>query len=921
MIAKKNGCIKAVTAILLSLSMGYSQARQGPQAARRAGRPAAPFLQQAKSYEESPYVTKVVFKNGLTALINEYRAQPVVSIQAYVRAGVFNEPAKDTGMAHMVPVLIAARGADKSSGTLRQNVQSLGGQLALSTDYETAELEITAPSSQWKKALNVQADALLNFSVSANDLRATANLVQTGLEVLDNTREFAREKLMELAFDQPRMGKWNAVAEANLKDLSGESITGYYRAVYAPANMMLVISGDVSSGEVLNELAKIYSKPSSSVQKPPAIGLQGSQNGFRYGAIKRNAGIPHLFLGYHTPSERSADFPALEVLKAILGMGEGSVLSGRLRDQKKVILSQKTELMTRQDFGYLFIQLDVLPADIDRSEIAALTEIELLQREEPSEADMERALAQLERSYWSNLETVTERAHALARFELLGDWKRMDRYLAELRQVKPADIKRVANEYLTFGNCALLEILPQSAAERNLTTEGVRRTLEGLLKPATDEEQSGREREVVPAVKIPPATGAFKFNEIHYPFQMASVLRGPDIFIREDHTNPIIDVGLFFPGGRLGEKKENAGITKLMTRLMLGGAKDKPAAQFYRQFEIYGGQVRPVVTDDYFGVYFSVLSKNFDAAFGLLQDLIKTPDFDRSLVDRERDLLRADMLVQRNSGEYAHRLINQVLFKGSSYGLDADGTEESLASISPESLRAWYDTYVKNRKPVVVSVGDTKGTSLAANFVQHFSGSRIQETKIPAESVKPVEKGESIAAKWDRDEDLVLIGFQAPPIDDEDRYAATLIVNYSGGLGKFSQETLEQLGAAQKISADYEPRLRGGSIVFGTAAAEGSGEAVLKFIQEQIEQLRADPVTYRDFRAAVNESVGRYWIDAQDRFLQISDIVHNLVAGKGIEAYQDFPANLQQVKQEDLKEIAERIFRTDKAAVVRMQRK
>jgi len=316
-----------------------------------------------------------------------------------------------------------------------------------------------------------------------------------------------------------------------------------------------------------------------------------------------------------------------------------------------------------------------------------------------------------------------------------------------------------------------------------------------------------------------------------------------------------------------------------------------------------------------------VLSKNFEPAFNLLQEMIKTPGFEKELVDREKDLQKAEMLIQRNSENYAGQLINQVLFKSSAYSLDVNGTEETVAAISLESLQGWYETYVKNRKPVVASIGDTKGTSLASNFVRHFSGSRIQETKIASEPVKAVEKGELITTKWDKDEDLILIGFQAPAVDDEDRYAAAVIENYCGGLGKFSQEITEQQGSAIEISADYAPRLRGGSLVFSTVPAGASDETVQKALLEQIQQLTSAPILYRDFRAAVNSAVGNYWIRGQDRFLQIEDVVDDFLAGKGIDGYQGFASDLQQVKQEEFEDVAGRFFKTDKAVVVRMQRK
>ena len=61
-----------------------------------------------------------------------------------------------------------------------------------------------------------------------------------------------------------------------------------------------------------------------------------------------------------------------------------------------------------------------------------------------------------------------------------------------------------------------------------------------------------------------------------------------------------------------------------------------------------------------------------------------------------------------------------------------------------------------------------------------------------------------------------------------------------------------------------------------------------------------------------------YGILNQARSEQIRQIVVHLMAGKGIGGFQDFPAALQNVNEEDLSEIAAKIFRMDKAVIVRM---
>ena len=904
-------------ALLIGIGLCYAQGRQSP--AKVSAPRSAPFVQQAKTYEETQYVTRIVLKKGVKVLVNEFRRQPVVSIQAHVRGGFLDEPAGSPGMAQLMAAMVQRGPGDKSIGNYRQNVQALGGLFSGLADHEDTQFEIVAPAAQWKRALALQADALLNPALEGDALKLEANLQRDEARgALSDPESFADEKLLELGFEQPRMARSSALAAGSLAAITRENLAEFHKSRYTADAITLVISGDVSSGDVLNEVARLYAKAPGAAAPRNPLSLSSDQKEFRYRAVRGNVGNPRVLFGFHTAAMDSEDYGALEVLRAMVGLGEGSVLNARLRDQKKIIIAQDTSLRTYSDSGYLCIQVEVSPENIDRAEIAVLTEIELLKREEPNEIEMERALAQLERAYWKSIETVSGRARTLAHFESRGDWKRMNRYVSDLRHVKPADVMRVARQYLQLQNCSLLEYLPAGVEDRTLTVDSMRRILEELLAPSTAQEASERAKEIVLAVKYPAEGGSFKFSEIQYPFQMASILRGPDIFIREDHTSPLIDIGIFFAGGKLQEKAENAGITERMVNLMLQGTKEMMAAQFNRQIEIYGGQVRPVVADDYFGFYFSILSRNIAASFELLQQAIRAPDFSKEAVSRHHAVQSANASLLQDSTAFPVSLIHQALFHDTSYGLASAGTGTGVAAMRANEVQAWYDALVKNRKPLVVAVGDTSGTAIASYFVKHFSGSRMQDAKIQEEYAKPLEKGLSVEKTWNRNESLILFGFQAPPEDDEDGYAARILQSYTGQMGRFSQEIRDRLGLAYTVDVAYEPRLRGGSLMACAAADPGNEEAIVAVFREEIQRLMETPLANRDFRSAVNHAVGIHAIRAQVRSKQIKDLAENLLAGKGKEGYYAIPKELQDANEEDLKAIARRIFNMNTAVIVRM---
>jgi zinc protease len=898
---------------LLVFSISFSQVRKTPR-----DQAEAPFMQHAKSYEESSYLTKLVLKNGMTVLVNEYKAHPVVSIQILVKAGFLEEPSQNPGLSSVLGAMLQRGAVNKTTGALFQNVQALGGSWSYSIDSDFARFEIIAPAAQWKRALNVQADALLNLSLNQDAIKVESKiLLDQARAALDQPAEFANEKLLQLSFNQVRMGKWDYIVNNGLDKITRESLAGFYKSAYLPSRMMLVISGDVNAGEVLNEVAPIYNKQAPESKASTPMDFSDWKSGFRYQSLQGEVQAPLLYFGFRMPGSKSEDRAALEVLQAMVGMGDGSVLSMRLRDQKKLILKQETNLSLASDFGFLQIQLQTDFKNIDACEQALLTELELLKRQDPDETEMERAFAQLERKHWIDIQNVTGRARAYADYEALGSWKRMDAYVAALREVKPSDVRRVANIYLNFDNCSLLEFLPFSSEKRNLTYESVKSTFETLMKPSAEKEQSEREKETLAAVEIPQNEGSYKFDEIRYAFQTASILRGPDLFIREDHSSPLIEMGIFFPGGRLFETKDNAGITKLMTRLISRGNEKANSSHFNRQLEVYGGQIQPIVADDYFGFSFTILSRNIEAGIAMLLDAIKKPVFDKDAIGMFKVAQLSEALGCEDSNGCFLQLMKAALYSDFPYSLDANGTEASLAAINAEALQDWYNQHLKNRKALIVAVGDSKGTSLASYFVKPLSGSRIQPAELPAEYVKPSNSGQTIERKWSGRESFVLVGLQAPPADDEDRYGVSVLRSYVAGQGNFLRDLRDQNGTAFQVQLSYQPVLRGGAFIICAASNPANEQATLDALLAHMSKIKSNPIIYRDFRSAINETVGAYWIRSQNRLSQIEDVAMNILAGKGLEEYATTPKSLQNLSQGDFGEIVQKILNMEKAVVVR----
>jgi hypothetical protein len=96
--------IKTVVAVFFAIccaaQTGLAQGSAVPRPQRpappRSGQPA--FMMKLKAFDETPFATKAVMKNGLTVIVHEFHAFPVASLTSYVRAGIAYENAENAGV-------------------------------------------------------------------------------------------------------------------------------------------------------------------------------------------------------------------------------------------------------------------------------------------------------------------------------------------------------------------------------------------------------------------------------------------------------------------------------------------------------------------------------------------------------------------------------------------------------------------------------------------------------------------------------------------------------------------------------------------------------------------------------------------------------------------------------------------------------
>ena len=864
---------------------------------------AAQIVEPYTVREDQGQATKVVLKNGLTVIVREQQAVPLASITTYVKAGYFDEDDRISGISHVIEHMFFKGTARRPVGEIARQTQALGGYLNAYTYYDRTVYHTEVPAENIRQALEIQADALWNSVYDANELKKEIEVVlQENSRKLDNPAAVASEKLYATAFEQHRMKRWRIGTPDGLRALTRDDIVAYVQKYYRPSNIILSIAGQVNIEETIAEVVKLYGSavdPEAPLERdssPAEPGQQGVRYAWQRGPIEQN----RVAMGFHAPGVLADDARPLEVLAAILSEGRASILNRYVRDEKGLITSGSAGLVAFQDLGFFVVNFE--GAQTLEAQTAILAEIENIKKNGVTREQLARAKALIARNHYLGLETVDGLAHDLAYYEALGDWKRSFAYMPSIQKVSIDDVGRVAGKYLTFDNLSAFEYQQQSVT-RNLNADEYRvAVLEKV--PAAIEQRAVQELPVV--AEIPINDGIV--HDLVKPVARRSILRGPDVYIIEDHRLPLVSFGIFYPGGRLYESEKNAGITELTLRTAIRGTQRFNSEDIARRLENAGARIQVVNEPDFFGYVVEGLSGKMDQALEILMDVLQQPVFPDEEIDKEKVLQLARIKrLRENSFSYPVSVFMATLFGDHGYGRPSIGTETALKSLKKEDLHAWFKTNQRPLVPTIVIAGDTNGTGLVAPLADALTNEDLHEREIaslPPPSLRTdTKQTEETAA---RQQTALVYGFPGVTRSGNDRFPLLVLENIVSGLGgRFFDAIREKQGLAYTVRTQNRFFAKGGALYTYVAFSPENEDKVRQSLQNEIDRLRKDGVTADELTKSIAYTIGEQALGLQTRFAMVLEHARAVFSGEGVQRVATFGRLVGTVTAEQVKKAAE----------------
>jgi zinc protease len=404
--------------------------------------------------------------NGLTVILSQDRATPTVAVNVWYHVGSKNEVPGRTGFAHLFEHVMFTGSGHVPYGLHDKLTEGVGGTNNGTTSNDRTTYYETIPSNYLESALWIEADRMgfLLDTLDLAKLNAQRDIVKNERRQSLDNQPYGRagELLSQATYPSSHPYSWDVIG--SMEDLSAaseEDVKSFFRLYYAPNNAFLSIVGDFDPAQAKTWVAKYFDGvPRGRAITRPAVGPVKLTEEKRL-VFEDHVQVPRLYVQWPTVGENSDDQYALDVLGAILTGPRTARLTKALVFEQQAAANVSAGQGSNEDVGEFLIVITPRPEhSLTDLEAAADSVIENMKTEGPTAEEIQKAVAGEELSFIRGLESNLNKAMTLsdgAGFH--GDPAFFKTEYQKSLAVTAADVKRVANTYLTKGR-VVLSIVP-----------------------------------------------------------------------------------------------------------------------------------------------------------------------------------------------------------------------------------------------------------------------------------------------------------------------------------------------------------------------------------------------------------------------------------------------------------------------------
>ncbi len=859
----------------------------------------------------------VTLPNGLTAVLVENHAAPVVGLQIWVKVGAADERPDEAGLAHLHEHMLFKGTRRRATGEIAREVEARGGEINAWTSHDQTVYHLVLAAPFLGVGLDILADVVRESSFDADELgRETQVIVEEIKRSEDSpSRQLSRELFATAYRTHPYRLPVIGTPESVLS-FQRSQILSFYRRHYAPASMVLVAVGDFDEAQALAEVERLFGGWSAPSTPNPARAIEPPQVEARVRIVRGGVRETRLALAFHIPELLHVDLPALDVLAVLLGQGESARLPQLLKRGTRVFSDVHAYAYAPQDAG-LWVAGGTPVRGQERGAVQQLlAELARARSELFLDVELRKAKHLLESEQVYQRETVQGMARKLGFYQAaLGSLEAEAEYQAALQATTLEQVRDVARRYLTSASASLVALEPEDAGEsRLLEAELLGQLTSSLPAQQTPESVATPVTTKRAVAESQPGIRAGLGSQPH--LERRRLASGGNLLVMSDPTVPLVAMRAAFLGGLRFETEENNGITALVARTAPRGAGGRSADQIAASIDGMAGSLSGSPGRNSFGFRAEFLARHLGEGVSLLADVLLAPDFPPAEVEHERSQQLQEIHAREDHpAGMAFELFSKTLFTVHPNRLPVGGEAASVSGLDAGKLRGLWETRYPPDTMTLAVVGDVRVDEVHALLEAAFgraglptrARARAEPIVVPPEP-RPVNPRSAHLALTKAQSHLV-VGFLGASFRDPARFPLDVLASVlSGQGGRLFFELRDKRSLAYSVTAMSVDGLDPGYFAVYIGTSPEKAATALDGMRAELARVREEPIPEVELERAKRYLIGSHAIGLQRRASVAATLCLDELYGLGAEAYREYDAQVRAVTSEAILDAAQKFL-------------
>ena len=371
-----------------------------------------------------------------------------------------------------------------------------------------------------------------------------------------------------------------------------------------------------------------------------------------------------------------------------------------------------------------------------------------------------------------------------------------------------------------------------------------------------------------------------------------------------------VSFGIWVKNGTRNERPEENGISHYIEHMMFKGTKHRSAREIAEEMDAVGGQINAYTTKEYTCYHTRVLDKHMVRAMDVMSDMLLYPAFSQEEVEKEGNVIKEEIDMYDDAPEeLVHDCLQDDIWRDSSLGMPILGTEDTIAHLTADTIRAYYERNYHTENIVISVAGHFRTADMMNLLNQYFGRWRAKYPYEPWET-KAQYHISKIQIPKNVEQMHTCIAFPGLEREHPLKYAMAVFQTIFGGgmSSRLFQKIREEQGLTYSIYSYTTAFADTGLFSIYASMNHSQAEAVYRGIAAEIRAVREEDISRRMLEVTKEQMISSFMIGSESTLNRMTSAGAALLLRGEVQEIEEVMEQIEQVQKKDLAEVMDLIF-------------